>query len=146
MVAVTTVVLAVPDTWQQLAPPASRYALAEHVVVDVSRVQALPEDTGEWIRVEIARLAGGRAISAFASQRIELGSGWPATLAEASFGDTRLALVLYELLELGAVATLTAPAALYATHRDAVLAVLGDARIAWDERPITIADLLDGAV
>lgn len=140
------VAIPVPAGWRQVAPPASHYVVSDGLEVDISVVQGLPEDPPSWVNVEIARRAAGRTVVGPTLTRVTTEAGWPALLAEATLGADKLMLVMYEFLELGAVATLTGPAERYDVHRDAVRDVLLHADIRWGAPPITLASLLDGAV
>ena len=139
---VKSVVIPVPGTWRMIDPPTTEWDVGDGVILKLSGVQGLPEDPPEWLRVEAARLG---ATSPIALSRALTDAGWPALLAEASGSDVKLLLVMYQFLELGAVASMRAPAAPFDAHKDEVNAVLARARIAWGEPPITIAGLLAGA-
>jgi hypothetical protein len=139
-------VIPAPASWRQPNAPRTEYAPAEGVEVVVSVVQGLPEDPADWIKHEVARRAAGRAVTGPSIERMTLASGWPALVAEATMGDDKLLLVMYQFLELGAVAAMTARADRYDALRDAVREVLLAGRPSWGKPPVTLADLLDGAI
>jgi hypothetical protein len=143
MAAVPTVAVSPPVTWRQVAPPKLEYEL-DAVTITVSVVQGLPEDPEEWLRVEVARLAGDRTPTAPAYERVTTSTGWPALIAESTVGTDKLALIMYEFLELGAVATITGPADRFDAHRREVLDVLLAAQVDFDPA-VTLHGLLDGA-
>jgi hypothetical protein len=139
------VVVAIPLTWQQPRPELLEYTVGDGGVVAMSNVQALPEDPPAWMSLELARRAGGAIEPPPVATRLTIASGWPALLAEATLGDDKLLLILYQFLEFGAVASFRAPAATYDAHRDAVRDVLTSAQISWGDPPLTIAGLFAGA-
>jgi hypothetical protein len=140
-----SVVVPIPPGWRLPRPQLLEYVVAEGALVTMSNVQGLPEDPPSWMTVELQRRAGGALAEPPALTRLTMPSGWPALVAEASFGLDRMMLVLYPFLELGAVASFRAPAPVYDAHRAQVLEVLTSAQISWGEPPVTLARLLAGA-
>jgi len=130
----------VPAAWLQPAPPSTEYVVGG-LTVTLSVVQALPEDPPEWLRVEAARRGGGPPTL----ERTTTSTGYPALVGETTVGANKLLIVMYQFLELAAVAVVNGPIAAYDAHVAAIRDVLMRARVRWGA-PITLFDLLDGAV
>ena len=131
--------ISVPATWMQPTPPNTEYVVAG-VTITFSVVQGLPEDPPEWLRVEAARRDGGTPTI----ERVTTQTGYSALIAETAAGANKLMLVMYQFLELGAVATVIGPSAIYDEHIAAIRDVLMRVRVKWGA-PLTLFDLLDGA-
>jgi hypothetical protein len=110
-------------------------------VLEVSAVQAVPEDPVEWMRGEMARRTGVR-VDEFV--RVKSVTGWPMLIADVTHGDQRTMIAMWQFLELAAIATLNGPAAAVAAHDDKVKLVLMQAKMHWGDPPVTIAGLLSG--
>jgi hypothetical protein len=135
------VVLPVLESWRQIDPPRATYAVDEQLVLEVSAVQAVPEDPADWIRGEIERRTGVRTSDLV---RVKTVTGWPMAIADVTHGDQRTMIAMWQFLELAAIATLTGAATMVAKHEDAVKLVLMQATVHWGEPPPTIAALLSG--
>lgn len=121
-------------------PPSTEYVVAG-VTVIFSVVQGLPEDPPDWLRVEAARRGGGTPTL----ERVTTQTGYPALIGETTAGANKLMLVMYQFLELGAVATVSGPSAMFDEQIAAIREVLMHVRVKWGT-PLTLFELLDGAV
>jgi hypothetical protein len=132
------VALPIPDHWRQVAPPRSTYRIGD-VELDVSAIQASPEDPIEWIRVEIARRGATEPATA---TRVTTATGWPMLAAETTIGSTKLFVGMYQFLELAAVVTVVGEKAAYDASIDDVKLVLMQPKVHWGSPPVTLAALL----
>lgn len=137
------VVLPVPESWRQIDPPRSTYVVDDDLVLEVSAVQAVPEDPAEWMRGELQRRTGVRVTDFVRAKTV---TGWPIMLAEVAHGDQRTMIAMWQFLELAAIATLNGPAVAFGARIDDVKLVLMQAKVHWGDPPPTIAALLSGVL
>jgi len=124
----------VPTTWERVG---TGYSI-DGVTIAISDLQALPDDPAAWLAAEF-QARGTPTITAVESE-----AGYPALIGEAELGDTTLMIVVYQLLELGAVATVHGPHAAFEARRAEIRQVLMAARPRWGV-PVTLSGLLAGA-